>query len=93
MQVRSSCGRVDEVQLQYPRTLAVDRERGRLLVADQCNNRIITLDHQDITDVSQLEVDHNQGLAWPYGLHLDENRRRLYVVEWNHGGILRVDLP
>jgi len=38
-------------------------------------------------------VDHNQGLAWPYGLHLDENRRRLYVVEWNHGGILRVDLP
>ena len=40
-----------------------------------------------------LELNVNDGLAWPYGLHLDENRRRLYVTEWNHGRILRVDLP
>jgi len=83
---------VDDIQLQYPRCVVIDRELGRVLVADQCNNRIITA-QEDLTDPRQLEVNLNEGLAWPYGLHLDKDRRRLYVTEWNHGRILRLDLP
>lgn len=86
------CDQVDAVQLQYPRSVVVDRDLGRVLVADQCNNRIVVAD-EDLTGARQLEVNLNDGLAWPYGLHLDQNRRRLYVTEWNHGRILRVDLP
>jgi len=86
------CGQVNAVQLQYPRSVAVDRDLGRVLVADQCNNRIIVAD-EDLAGARQLEINLNDGLAWPYGLHLDQNRRRLYVTEWNQGRILRVDLP
>jgi len=87
-----SCDQVDEVQLQYPRSIVLDRDLGRVLVADQCNNRIIVAE-TDLTGARQLQVDLNQGLAWPYGLHLDQNRRRLYLTEWNQGRILRVDFP
>jgi len=83
---------VDAMQLQYPRSVVVDRELGRILVADQCNNRIIMAE-EDLTDPRQLAVNLNEGLAWPYGLHLDQDRRRLYVTEWNQGRILRLDLP
>ena len=41
----------------------------------------------------QMALNLNGGLVWPYGLHVDEERRRLYVTEWNHGRILRLDLP
>ena len=92
MQMLSSGVEVDEVHLQYPRSLVLDRDVGRVLVADQCNNRIISAEN-DLTEARQLEMDLNQGLAWPYGLHLDQKRRRLYVSEWNQGRILRVDLP
>ena len=83
---------VDGVQLQYPRCMVVNRDDGRVLVADQCNNRIITVD-QDLEDPRQLTVNLNEGLAWPYGLHMDPDRRRLYVTEWNQGRIMRLDLP
>ena len=86
------CDEVDAVQLQYPRSVVVDRDLGRVLVADQCNNRIVEAE-EDLTGARQLELNVNDGPAWPYGLHLDQNRRRLYVTEWNHGRILRVDLP
>jgi len=47
-----------------------------------------------LTGARQLEVNLNGGLARPYGLHLDDqNCLRLYVTEWNHGRILRLDLP
>ena len=92
VQVLRSCGEVDAVQLLYPRSIVLDRDLGRVLVADQCNNRIIVAEN-DLTGARQLEMDLNQGLAWPYGLHLDQNRRRLYLTEWNQGRILRVDLP
>jgi len=32
---------VADVQLQYPRSIVVDRALGRVLVADQCNNRCV----------------------------------------------------
>lgn len=89
-QVIGSCDQVDAVQLQYPRSIALDRDLGRVLVADQCNNRIVVAEN-DLSDPRQVEVNLNQGLAWPYGLHLDQDRRRLYVTEWSHGRILRVD--
>ena len=83
---------MDAVQLQYPRSVVFDQREGRLLVADQCNNRIVVID-SDLTGARQLHVDVNDGLAWPYGLHVDHERRRLYVAEWNQGRIVRVDLP
>lgn len=89
-QVIGSCDQVDAVQLQYPRSIALDRDLGRVLVADQCNNRIVVAEN-DLSDPRQVELNLNQGLAWPYGLHLDQDRRRLYVTEWSHGRILRVD--
>jgi len=55
-------------------------------------NRIIVAE-EDLMDPHKLEVNVNQGLAWPYGLHLDQQRGRLYVTEWNQGRILRLDLP
>lgn len=91
-QVIGSCDQVDAVQLQYPRSIALDRDLGRVLVADQCNNRIVVAEN-DLSDPRQMELNLNQGLAWPYGLHLDQDRRRLYITEWNHGRILRVDFP
>jgi len=86
------CDQVGTIQLQYPRSIVVDRDTGRVLIADQCNNRIVVAEN-DLSGARQLEVNINQGLAWPYGLHLDQNRRRLYLTEWNHGRILRLDLP
>jgi len=83
---------VNDIQLQYPRSIVIDRELGRVLVADQCNNRII-MTQEDLTEPRQLEVNLNEGLAWPYGLHVDQDRGRLYVTEWNQGRILRLDLP
>ena len=89
--VLRSCRQLDGVQLQYPRSVVVDH-LGRVLVADQCNNRII-MAQQDLTGVHRLEINLNDALAWPYGLHVDQNRRRLYITEWNQGRIIRVDLP
>jgi len=48
LQVVRVCGEADALQLQYPRSVAVDRALGQILVADQCNNRILVAD-DDLT--------------------------------------------
>ena len=42
-------------QLQYPRSVALDRAAGRVMVADQCNNRIVVAE-QDLTGTSDRHL-------------------------------------
>ena len=66
-----------------PRSLAVTKN-DNILVADQSNNRILSLDSSlSCAQVLALSVD--SGLQQPFGLCLDETRGQLYVSEGGGG--------
>ena len=71
-------------QMSYPAGLAVDRD-GRVLVADQFNNRLLVID-QSLSSAHEMSVCVDGGLQYPGSLWYDQSRRRLYIVEWGAVG-------
>jgi len=69
-----------------PRSLAVTRN-DNILVADESNNRILSLD-SSLSSAYELVLPVDNGIQTPIGLFLDELRKRLYVGEF--GGECRV---
>jgi len=76
-------------QMSAPRGLAVDRE-GRVLVADQFNNRLLVMD-QSLSSAHEMSVSVRGGLKGPSSLWYDQARRRLYVGEWSRGRVIVID--
>jgi len=78
-------------QMNEPRGLAVDRE-GRVLVADQHNNRLLVID-QSLSMAHEMSVCVVRGLRCPYSLWYDQSRGRLYVGErkGNGGRMIVID--
>jgi len=66
-------------QMTHPAGLAVDRE-GRVLVADDWNNRLLVLD-QSLSSAHEMSVCLDGGLEHPHSLWYDQSRRRLYIGE------------
>jgi len=69
-----------------PRSLAVTKN-DNILVADHSNNRILSLD-SSLSSAYELVLPVDNAIQSPYGLFLDELRKRLYVSEF--GGEKRV---
>jgi len=65
----------------YPRSLAVTKN-DNILVADQCNNRILSLD-SSLSSTRELVLPVDNAIKSPFGLFLDELRKRLYVGEFD----------
>jgi len=76
-------------QMNEPEGLAVDRE-GRVLVADECNNRLLVID-QSLSRAHEMSVCVDGGLRRPHCLWYDQSRRRLYIGEWKGGRVIVVD--
>jgi len=72
--------------MKYPRRLAVTKN-DNILVADHGNNRILSLD-SSLSSAHELVLPVDNGIQAPYGLFLDELRKRLYVGEY--GGECRM---
>jgi len=66
--------------MKYPRSLAVT-ENDNILVADRSNNRILSLD-SSLSSAHELVLPVDNGIQSPFGLFLDELRKRLYVGEF-----------
>jgi len=66
-----------------PRSLAVTKN-DNILVADQSNNRILSLD-SSLSSAQVLVLPVDIGLQVPWGLCLDETRGRLYIGEGGGG--------
>jgi len=73
-------------RMSCPASLAVTKN-DNILVADQSNNRILSLD-SSLSSAHELVLPVDSGLQQPIGLCLDETRGRLYVSE--RGGGCRV---
>jgi len=69
-----------------PASLAVTKN-DNILVADHGNNRIISSD-SSLSSAHELVLPVDNGMQWPFGLFLDELRKRIYVGEF--GGEKRV---
>jgi len=78
-------------QMSEPEGLAVDRE-GRVLVADQDNNRLLVID-QSLSNAHEMSVGLcvDGGLKVPYSLWYDQSRRRLCVGEDRGGRVIVID--
>jgi len=95
-ELRRSCGRrrrslvEGELHLNEPRDVAVDA-RGRILVADKGNNRIVVLDQYQMEGRELMLPWVDGGFQGPWSLCLDEARDRCYVGEWDGGRVLIFD--
>jgi len=76
-------------QMNEPRGLAVDRE-GRVLVADQLNNRLLVID-QSLSSAHEMSVCVDGGLKGPWSLWYDQSRRHIYIGEWDVGRVIVID--
>jgi len=79
-QVRHSYGQSQTSgvgQMKYPTSLAVTKN-DYILVADQCNNRILSM-NSSLSSIQELTLPVVGGIKEPWGLCLDESRGRLYV--------------
>ena len=76
-------------QMNRPCYLAVDRD-GFVLVVDSNNNRIIQL-NTSLEFVREF-IPGSVGLKKPIGMHLHENRRRLYIAEGDPRNLTIFDL-
>jgi len=72
--------------MNYPTSLAVTKN-DNILVADHSNHRILSLD-SSLSSAYELVLPVDNGIQWPFGLFLDELRKRLCVSE--RGGECRV---
>jgi len=87
---RRRTAEADVLELTEPRDVAID-SRGRILVADKDNNRVVVLD-QSLTEGRELLLPTvDGGLHGPWSLCLDEERDRCYVGEWDGGRVLVFD--
>jgi len=75
----------DAGNLNNPCGIAVDK-RGRVLVADQSNNRILVFCSKTLKAYPLPLPDCE--LNGPYSLHYDSANDRLYIGEWNGGRII-----
>ena len=66
--------------------IAVD-QRGRILVADQNNNRILVINSQNISSYP-LPLSNGCELGGPSSIHFDPAGNRLYIGECNAGRII-----
>lgn len=73
-------------EMNWPQGIAVD-ERGRILVADQTNNRILVMDSKTL-EAYPLQLPTDSELKAPYCIHFDAASRRLYIGEWNASRIV-----
>jgi len=71
--------------LNEPRDIVVDK-KGRVLVADQNNNRVLVIDPKKLT-AYPLPLPGCE-LKGPCSLHYDAANKRLYIGEWNGGRII-----
>jgi len=80
-------------QMNGPAGLAVDRE-GRVLVADEHNNRLLVMD-QSLSSAREMSVSVgegvDEGLKGPRSLWYDQSRRCLYIGEWCGGRVIVID--
>jgi len=67
--------------MSWPRSLAVTKN-DNILVADENNNRIISLD-SSLSSAHELVLPVDNAMQQPFGLFLDELRKRLYVGEYD----------
>jgi len=65
--------------MSYPKSLAVTKN-DNILVADRSNNRILSLD-SSLSSAYELVLPVDNAIQSPFGLFLDELRKRLYVGE------------
>jgi len=65
----------------YPRSLAVTKN-DNILVADPNNNRILSL-NSSLSSAHELVLPVDNAIQAPFGLFLDELRKRLYVGEYD----------
>ena len=72
-------------QMRYPRSVAVTKNDD-ILIIDLGNNRILSM-NSSLSSVRALVLPVDSAIQKPWGLCLDESRRRLYV---NDGGGCRV---
>ena len=75
----------DAGNLNNPYGIAVDK-RGKVLVADQSNNRILVICSKTL-EAYPLPLPDCE-LDGPYSLHYDAANDRLYIGEWNGGRII-----
>jgi len=89
--VRSYGGRKGSqlTEMNEPSGLAVDRE-GRVLVADQGNNRLLVID-QSLSSAHEMSVCDEVGLKFTASLWYDQSRRRLYIGERHEGRVIFID--
>jgi len=66
-------------QMCYPRSLAVTKSDS-ILVADSGNDRIVVM-NSSLCFLQELALPVDDGIQQPWGLCLDETRRRMYVSE------------
>jgi len=64
----------------------VDDKKGRVLVADQNNNRVLVINPKTLA-AYPLPLPDCQ-LQGPYSLHYDAANKRLYIGEWSGGRII-----
>jgi len=88
--VRSYGGQVGSelTQMSSPAGLAVDK--GRVLVADQCNHRLLVID-ESLCSAHEMSVSVDGGLQRPLSLWYDQSRRRLYIGERDGGRVIVID--
>jgi len=81
--VRSYSGNAGD--LNEPRDIVVDK-KGRVLVADQNNNRVLVIHPKKLT-AYPLPLPGCE-LNGPYSLHYDAANNRLYIGEWSGGRVI-----
>ena len=82
--VQSYCG--DAGDMNEPRGIAADKQ-GRVFVADQKNNRILTVSGRTLS-AYPLPLSDNCTLDGPYNLHYDSINGRLYIGETSGGRVV-----
>ena len=66
------------------------RLQGRVLVADQDNNRLLVID-QSLSSAHEMSLSVRGCLNNPFSLWYDQSRSRLYIGEWNGGRVIVID--
>ena len=78
-QIIRRCGESERSEIQCPRSLAVTKN-DEILVVDSATSRILSV-NSSLSSIQELELPVDGEVHEPFGLCLDESRRRLYVGE------------
>jgi DNA-binding beta-propeller fold protein YncE len=76
-------------QLYFPVGL-IQVQNGCILLADRCNNRLVILD-SSLVNARVLPLPVDCGLTYPWSLHFDKSRERLYVGEYDTSRVFIFD--